>query len=99
MNRLVEKEKKEVEGEGGHAAQHVDLDEKSIDELVAMTKGYSGSDLKGLCTEAAMIPLRQITDITNIDAANIRATELKDFKEALENVKATVKQDDLDKFK
>ena len=37
-----------------------------------------------------MMPLRSITDIANIDAAKIRATELKDFEEALLNVKATV---------
>lgn len=55
-----------------------------------MTRGYSGADLKNLCQEAAMMPLRSITDITNIDAAHIRATELQDFKEALANVKATV---------
>ena len=62
----------------------------SIDELVSMTKGYSGADLKGLSQEAAMMPLRQITDIANIDADSIRATNLEDFKEALKNTKATV---------
>ena len=46
-----------------------------------------------------MMPLRCITDIANIDAAHIRATNLEDFKEALKNVKATVNQDDLQKFK
>ena len=42
-----------------------------------------------------MMPLRTITDIASIDANNIRATELDDFKEALANVKATVNQADL----
>ena len=81
------------------SVQHVDLDEKSIDELVSMTKGYSGSDLKGLCTEAAMVPLRQITDIANISAANIRPTELKDFKEALDsavNSPSIISEEDTD---
>ena len=64
-----------------------------------MTKGYSGSDLKGLSAEAAMLPLREITDITTCDAATIRPTGLKDFIEALVNVKATVKQEHLAHFK
>ena len=64
-----------------------------------MTKGYSGSDLKQLSSEAAMIPLREITDITNIDANSIRSTGLPDFKVAIGNVMATVKSDDLDKYK
>lgn len=46
-----------------------------------------------------MNPLRSITDITNIDVNTIRATNLADFKDALENVKATVKQEDLERFK
>ena len=46
-----------------------------------------------------MNPLRSITDITNIDVNTIRATKLADFKDALENVKATVKQEDLERFK
>lgn len=36
MDRLVQNQK----------GQQLDLDSKSIDELVAMTKGYSGADLK-----------------------------------------------------
>lgn len=38
--------------------KHMTLDEASIDELVKVTKGMSGSDLKNLSVEAAMIPLR-----------------------------------------
>lgn len=68
----------------------MDLDAASVDKLVELTKGYSGADLKILSTEAAMMPLRNIADIQNIDASNIRATNLQDFKDALENVKATV---------
>jgi len=41
-----------------------------------MTRGYSGADLKSLSAEAAMIPLRSIDDIANVDIANIRALTL-----------------------
>lgn len=44
-----------------------------------MTKGYSGADLKALSTEAAMMPLREITDVQNCDVANIRPLKLMDF--------------------
>ena len=92
LKRLVENEaNRNPEGE----SSHLDLDEASIDELVELTKGHSGSDLKNLSMEAAMMPLRSIQDITNIDAAKIRATNLQDFKDALENVKATVVEKDL----
>ena len=63
-----------------------------------MTKGYSGADLKALSTEAAMMPLREITDVQNCDVANIRPLKLMDFSEALKNVRQSVNQKDLNKF-
>jgi SpoVK/Ycf46/Vps4 family AAA+-type ATPase len=63
-----------------------------------MTKGYSGADLKALSAEAAMVPLRSIEDIENVDISNIRPLTLDDFKHALSFVKATVNQNDLKKF-
>lgn len=71
------------------------LQDSEMDELVLATKGYSGADLKNLSVEAAMIPLRSITDIANVDINNIRATGLQDFKDALRNVKASVNSDAL----
>jgi SpoVK/Ycf46/Vps4 family AAA+-type ATPase len=52
------------------------LSDEDIDELTKMTKGFSGADLKNLSVEAAMIPLRSISDIANVDINNIRATGL-----------------------
>ena len=66
-----------------------------IDELVVMTKGYSGADLKNLSVEAAMIPLRSIMNIATVDINNIRATGLQDFKDALLNSKASVNSEQL----
>lgn len=79
-------------------ANTINLSDKDIKELVEITKGYSGADLKGLFTEAAMIPLRSIEDIVNLDLENIRPLVLDDFKQALNNVKATVNERDLDKY-
>jgi SpoVK/Ycf46/Vps4 family AAA+-type ATPase len=45
----------------------ISLSEDEVKELIQMTKGYSGADLKCLCTEAAMMPLRGVLDIENID--------------------------------
>jgi SpoVK/Ycf46/Vps4 family AAA+-type ATPase len=68
LQRLIDKELK--------GNKHMILSQKDIDELVKMTKGYSGADLKNLSVEAAMIPLRSITDIANVDINNIRPTNL-----------------------
>ena len=57
----------------------IDMNESDIQELIEMTKGYSGADLKALSTEAAMMPLREITDVQNCDVANIRPLKLQDF--------------------
>lgn len=76
----------------------MELSDGDIDELTKLTKGFSGADLKNLSVEAAMIPLRSISDIANVDINNIRATGLQDFKDALVNVKASVNSDALQHF-
>mmetsp|Transcript_28472 Transcript_28472/g.20564 ORF Transcript_28472/g.20564 Transcript_28472/m.20564 type:complete len:88 (+) Transcript_28472:74-337(+) len=87
---MIESEKNDTEG-----SMSIDMDEVSQDKLVKMTKGFSGADLKSLGAEAAMMPLRSIDDIANVDINNIRPLNLSDFEEALRNVKASVNQDDL----
>jgi SpoVK/Ycf46/Vps4 family AAA+-type ATPase len=52
------------------------MSDEDVDQLVKLTKGYSGADLKSLCAEAAMIPLRSIVDIENVDIDNIRPLTL-----------------------
>ncbi len=76
----------------------MNLSASDIEELVRVTKGFSGADLKNLSVEAAMIPLRSIQDISSIEINNIRPTGLKDFKDALYNVKASVNSDALQHF-
>lgn len=68
----------------------IDMSEDEITKLIELTKGYSGADLKALSTEAAMMPLREITDVQNCDIANIRPLKLKDFVEGLKNVRMSV---------
>lgn len=93
---MIDKEKQERIKDG--KPTHFNLDDKSVDELVLMTKGYSGSDLANLSKEAAMMPLRGLDDIVNADINNIRPLGIDDFKEGLINVRPSVKGDDLEKF-
>lgn len=44
-------------------ANMIDMSEDDVNKLIEITKGYSGSDLKNLSTEAALMPLREITDV------------------------------------
>lgn len=54
--------------------------------IVELTKGYSGADMRMLCAEASMVPIRSISDIKAISAATLRPTNLNDFKESLKKV-------------
>ena len=79
-------------------ADMIQMSEEEIDKLIQLTKGYSGADLKALSTEAAMMPLREITDVQNCEVGSIRPLKLKDFEEALKNVRMSVNQKDLNHF-
>ncbi|KRX07800.1 P-loop containing nucleoside triphosphate hydrolase [Pseudocohnilembus persalinus] len=87
ITTVVEKETKR-----GNKYQMTDSD---TDEIVKLTKGFSGADMTNLCREACMFPIRELTDIQNFDPEQIRATNLNDFKNALDFVKKSVSPKDL----
>ncbi len=61
-----------------------------MNTIVDKTKGYSGADMRNLCAEASMIPIRSCIDITSVSTDSIRATNFNDFIDAIGFVKATV---------
>ena len=66
-----------------------------IDQIVQLTDGYSGSDMDGLIREAALGPIRDITDIATIQASEVRPISHHDFTQALTQVRASVSEKDL----
>lgn len=76
----------------------IDLSDEDFTKLIELTKGYSVADLKALSTEAAMMPLRELIDVSNCDIAAIRTLKVADFVEALKNVRMSVNQQDLKRY-
>ncbi|RNF06365.1 putative katanin-like protein, putative,serine peptidase, Clan SJ, family S16 [Trypanosoma rangeli] len=67
------------------------LDEKDIAEVSASTAGYSGADLKQVCREAAMGPLREVTmRLTDVSLSELRPIQRKDFVQALRRIRPSV---------
>ncbi|CBZ25066.1 katanin-like protein [Leishmania mexicana MHOM/GT/2001/U1103] len=68
------------------------LTDADLDSLVRSTDGYSGADLKQLCREAAMGPLREMSvmELSAVAAADLRPVQRKDFKQALKRLKPSV---------
>jgi SpoVK/Ycf46/Vps4 family AAA+-type ATPase len=92
IKNLVEKERHETK---------IDISEEEIQELVSISKGYSGADLKSLCTEASLIPVREQIEAGNLETMSsddIRAVALKDMVTSLQLVKPSVNQRDLAKY-
>jgi SpoVK/Ycf46/Vps4 family AAA+-type ATPase len=68
------------------------IQENEMEEILKITKGYSGSDLMGVCREAAMMPIRTIEDILEVSLDNIRDVILNDFKEAVNLIRPSVSE-------
>lgn len=74
------------------------IKEEEYEQIAEITNGYSGSDIFNLCREATLEPLREIVDINNFKAEEIRDICLKDFKSALRQIRKSVSQADLKGF-
>lgn len=84
LQRLLEKNK------------HV-LNEKDFTKLAADTDGFSGADLKALCTDAAMGPIRQLgSRALEVDANDVPPISYKHFRQALRGMHPSVAQADLE---
>ncbi|RKO99204.1 hypothetical protein CXG81DRAFT_14830 [Caulochytrium protostelioides] len=67
------------------------LTPRQLEQLVARTDGYSGSDLTALAREASMGPLRELGDrLCDVPVDQIRALALADFLAALKEVRPSV---------
>ena len=80
----------------------INLNTDELENLVTKTIGYSGADIKNLCTEASMICIREAikarANIKEVKVNELRPTNYEDFLMALKNVKATVAKKDLDQY-
>ncbi|XP_035435963.1 fidgetin-like protein 1 [Spodoptera frugiperda] len=77
-----------------------DLTSQHVSEIANLTEGYSGADMKSLCSEAAMGPIRSVplSQIVSIDRNKVRPVCIQDFINALQRVKPSVSQDDLGQY-
>ncbi|OMJ18244.1 Fidgetin-like protein 1 [Smittium culicis] len=72
------------------------LTDAQIDQISELTDGYSGSDMNGLCREAALGPIRSISDIRNVDLNDVEPVNYEHFVVALKQIRASVSSTDLD---
>jgi SpoVK/Ycf46/Vps4 family AAA+-type ATPase len=80
-----------------------DLTSLDIEELVRKTDGFSGADLRALCTEAAMGPLRELLkekkgNISNVSKDELEHIQASHFNEAFSSVKPSVSKNDLQRY-
>jgi fidgetin-like protein 1 len=80
MNRLLKDNRHDLSGE-------------DLKVVAEKTAGYSGADVRALCTEAAMGPIRSCTDIQTMDANSVRPITIDDFNEALRGVRELSRPD------
>lgn len=66
-------------------------------EIGRLTEGFSGADMKTLCHEALMGPIRSIPleYMQSINVEDVRHVNFMDFTNALKRVRASVSKDDL----
>lgn len=77
--------------------QH-NLSPQEMDTIVERTQGFSGADIRALCTEAAMGPIRELSmgkDISSLNVNDVPAIRSCHFVDALASVRPSVSEKDL----
>lgn len=78
------------------------LSDEDTANICKLTEGYSGSDMKNLVKDACMGPLREALqqgiEITNLKKEEMRPVTLKDFENALQEVRPSVSLNELDTY-
>ncbi|EAT38889.1 AAEL009254-PA [Aedes aegypti] len=76
------------------------LTSTEINDIGQMTEGFSGADMKVLCHEASMGPIRSIPfeQLGQIGKDDVRPVCYEDFKAALSRVRASVSPNDLTQY-
>ncbi|GJP34437.1 hypothetical protein CLOM_g18880 [Closterium sp. NIES-68] len=73
------------------------LSDADLQCIVSLTQGYSASDLKALCQEAAMAPIRELGGrIATASAHEVRPVRVSDMHAALSVIRATCSPDRLE---
>lgn len=80
-----------------------ELTQQDILSLVHRTDGFSGADIRSLCTEAAMGPMRELAtrhsnSLQQINAHDVPPISMRHLEEALENVQPSVSPNDLQRY-
>jgi SpoVK/Ycf46/Vps4 family AAA+-type ATPase len=72
------------------------LTKEDVEKLAKETKGFSGADLKSLCTDAAMGPIRQLgPKALSIEIKDVPPISFKHFRRSLKGTRPSVAPADL----
>ncbi|KAK9501494.1 hypothetical protein O3M35_012209 [Rhynocoris fuscipes] len=76
------------------------LSSNEINDIAELTDGYSGADMKNLCQEASLGPIRSIASaqMFQIKLDEVRPVNIDDFKLAIKRVRSSVSKDDLQQY-
>ena len=79
--------------------QKHDLSERDLDRLIALTDGFSGSDITALAKDAAMGPLRSLGEsLLTMTMDEIRPIRFEDFKNSMRTIRPSVSKQGLKEF-
>lgn len=76
------------------------LTEGDCKEVAQLSDGYSGADIRNLCSEAALGPIRNLDPslMEHIRAEDVRPLAIEDFLNAFRRIRSSVAPKDLDQY-